>query len=128
MTIFTDTERSYLLGQRLARIATASASGVPDVAAVMFALDRDTIVTGGYDITRTVRYRNLLANPRATIVIDDLESLDPWQPRGVKVRGSATIEEHRSGLKIRIVPQVIWSWGPASGADHGFRGVQRREV
>ena len=122
--LFTEPERTFLLGARLARIATASAIGVPDVAAVTFVVDRDTIVTGGYDITRTVRYRNLLANPLATIVIDDLASVEPWRPRGVKVRGSASIEEHRSGLKIRIVPQVVWSWG----LDPETVGVHRRDV
>ena len=53
-------ELEFLTSQRLARIATASSSGVPDVAAVGFGVDGDDIVTGGYDITKTVRYRNLL--------------------------------------------------------------------
>lgn len=48
----------------MARLATASASGQPDVAAVTFGLDGDSIVSGGFDITKTVRLGNLKNNPR----------------------------------------------------------------
>ena len=128
MGVFTAAEVAYLQSQRMARLATASASGQPDVAAVTVELDEDTIVSGGFDITKTVRYKNLLANPRAVVVIDDLASIDPWSPRGVKVRGPATIEERRGGLRIRISPEVIWSWGVNEGAESRFRGVERRNV
>jgi pyridoxamine 5'-phosphate oxidase family protein len=126
--VFTSAEVAYLRSQRMARIATASPNGQPDVAAVTFGVDGDTIVSGGYDITKTVRHGNLLRNARAVIVIDDLASTDPWSPRGVKVRGSASIEEHSGGLRIRIVPEVIWSWGINVGAESRFMGVERRDV
>jgi pyridoxamine 5'-phosphate oxidase family protein len=93
MGVFTDLEVEYLQSQRLARLATASASGQPDVSAVGFGVDGDAIVSGGLDLTKTVRFGHLTDNPRATIVIDDLASVDPWRPRGVKVRGSVSIEE-----------------------------------
>jgi pyridoxamine 5'-phosphate oxidase family protein len=128
MTLFTDAEIAYLGSQRMARLATASPSGQPDVAAVTFGLDGDTIVSGGYDITKTVRYGYLLKNPRAVIVIDDLATVDPWAPRGVKVRGSATLEDAAGGKRIRIAPEVIWSWGINTGADKRFLGIERREV
>jgi pyridoxamine 5'-phosphate oxidase family protein len=128
MGVFTAAETDYLRGQRMARLATASPTGQPDVAAVTFVLDGDSIVSGGFDITKTVRYGNLLKNPRAVIVIDDLESVDPWTPRGVKVRGAAAVEEHRSGLRIRITPEVIWSWGINPDAEARFRGIERRDV
>src|ERR1039458_2537360 len=98
MSAFTEPEIDFLNEQRLARIATASASGQPDVSPVGFGLDHDEIVSGGLDITKTVRYKNLLENPRATIVVDDLASVDPWTPRGVKVRGSAQIESHEGEI------------------------------
>ena len=126
MAVFTDAELDYLSTQPLARIATASATGVPDVAAVGFGVDGDTLVTGGFDITKTVRYRNLLANPRATIVVDDLASVDPWAPRGVKVRGAASLEEVTGGMRIRIVPEVIWSWHLNQDAEKRFLSVEKR--
>jgi len=128
MPVFTPAELEYLRSQPLARIATASATGVPDVAAVGFGVDGDTLVTGGFDISKTVRYRNLLANPTATIVIDDLATVDPWAPRGVKVRGSATLEEARGGLRIRIVPEVVWSWHLNQDAEKHFHGIEKRLV
>jgi len=129
MGVFTDEELGYLRSQRMARLATASSSGMPDVAAVTFSIDGDAVISGGYDITKTVRYGNLLKNPRAVIVIDDLVAVDPWTPRGVKVRGAAALEEHNELLRIRITPEVIWSWGiNTDGAEKRFRNVERRDV
>ena len=130
MSVFTDVEIAYLGTQRLARLATSSASATPDVSAVIFSLDGDTITSGGYDITRTIRYRNLLANPQAVIVIDDLPTTDPWAPRGIKIRGAAAIEEGKNGLFIRIAPKTIWTWGleMPEGTRERLSGVERRDV
>jgi len=128
MNAFTDLEIEYLRTQRLARLATASASGQPDVSPVGYGVDGDAIVSGGLDITKTVRYRHLSENPRATIVIDDLASIDPWRPRGIKVRGTVTLEDHDGGLRIRIEPEVIWSWGINAGAEKRFASIERRTV
>ena len=128
MGVFTEAEVAYLRSQRMARLATASPAGEPDVAAVTFTLDGDSVVSGGFDITKTVRYGFLQRNPRAVIVIDDLASVDPWSPRGVKVRGSATLEGSGSSTRIRIVPETIWSWGLNSDAEKRFMSIERRDV
>ena len=128
MTVFTEAEVAYLASQRMARLATASPSGEPDVAAVTFGLDGDTIVSGGFDITKTVRYGYLQKNPRAVIVIDDLASVDPWSPRGVKVRGRAVLEGEGRALRIRIFPEVVWSWGINTDAEKRFMSIERRDV
>lgn len=128
MAVFTDVELEYFATQRLARLATASSAGVPDVAAVGFGIDGDSIVSGGLDIAKTVRYRHLRENPRATIVIDDLASVEPWQPRGVKVRGSAALEDDNGSLRIRIHPEVIWSWGLNTDRAKRFASIERRSV
>ena len=65
MSAFTEAELAYLGSQPLMRFATASASGKPDVAPVIFEVEGDAIVTAGFDITHTVRYRNIQNNPRA---------------------------------------------------------------
>jgi pyridoxamine 5'-phosphate oxidase family protein len=128
MTVFTDAERSYLAGQPLARLATASAEGMPDVSAVGFSLDGDFIVSGGLDLTKTIRYGHLQANPVATLVVDDLASTDPWKPRGVKVRGRALVEDDGGKLRIRITPETVWSWGINEGAAKRFASIERRRV
>jgi len=128
MSVFTPAEVDYLSSQSLARLATASRDGLPDVAAVGFRLDGDDIVSGGLDITKTVRYRHLSTNPRATIVIDDLPSSDSFTPRGIKVRGHATLEDEGGSLRIRIRPTTIWSWGINEGAPSRFAGVEKRDI
>lgn len=128
MSVFTPAEVRYLSSQSFGRLATASSDGLPDVAAVGFSLDGDDIVSGGWDLTKTVRYRYLSANPRATIVIDDLASIDPFTPRGIKVRGPATLEDAGGSLRIRIRPTTIWSWGINKDAPTHFAGVEKRQI
>lgn len=127
MSIFTDAERDYLTAQPLMRFATASPQGQPDVAPVIFDLDGDDIVTAGFDIARTVRYRNIRANPRATLVVDDLASTDPWTPRGIKILGDATIEHPDRSPRFRITARVIISWG-INDTTPGIPRMERREV
>lgn len=65
------------------------------------------------------KWRDLQANPRIALVVDDLQSVNPWTPRGIEVRGRA--ELHAEGGEkfgpgwdaawIRIVPTRIVSWG-----------------
>ena len=128
MSVFTELELEYLASQPLMRIATASLSGEPDIAVVTFGVDGDDIVSGGFDIAKTVRFRNIERNPRATIVIDDLESVEPWTPRFVKIRGAATIDQHAGAPRFRIAPRRIWTFGLESASAPGPAGVQRRDV
>ena len=127
MNAFTPAEIDYLRTQPLMRFATASPSGRPDVAPVVFELDGDDIVTSGFDIQKTVRYRNVRANPRATIVIDDLASTNPWSPRGIKIIGSCAVESHGGGERFRITPEVIISWA-INDTTPGIPSMERRVV
>lgn len=127
MSAFTDAEVAYLQSQPLMRFATASPAGKPDVAPVIFDLDGDDIVTAGFDITHTARYRNIQRNPQATLVIDDLASVDPWSPRGVKIIGAASIETADGAPRFRIKPKVIISWA-INDTTPGIPKMERREV
>lgn len=127
MGAFTEAEVAYLRSQPLMRFATASLTGRPDVAPVVFQVDGDDIVTAGFDIAKTVRYRNVQANARATVVVDDLASVNPWSPRGVKVIGSCVVEQGPDGERFRIVPEVIISWG-VNDTTPGIPTMERRTV
>lgn len=127
MTAFTPAEMEYLRTQPLMRFATASLSGKPDVAPVVFELDGDDIVTAGFDIAKTVRYKNVKANPRATVVIDDLASFNPWSPRGIKIIGSCIVESQGGGERFRITPEVIISWA-INDTTPGIPTMERRVV
>ena len=117
--MFSESEVSYLKTQRLARMATASKNGVPEVSPVGFEFDGDYLWVGTHskDIFPTTRrYKNIThGNPRVSIVIDDMASVDPWRPRGIKVSGTAEVMEHKGifgeGRYIRIRPSVSVSWG-----------------
>lgn len=127
MSAFTPAERAYLESQPLMRFATASSSGRPDVAPVGFAVDGDDIVTAGFGITRTVRYRNLQSNPRAVLVVDDLATVDPWSPRGIKIIGAAVIEDLDGTPRFRITPEVVISWA-INDTMPGIPKMERRTV
>jgi pyridoxamine 5'-phosphate oxidase family protein len=127
---FTPEELAYLTDQPLGRIATASTKGTPDVAPVGFEVTADgTIVVGGLDNPKTLKWRNVVATGTAAFVVDDLASRDPWRPRGVKVRGTAVADDSVGRGVIRITPEVIWSWALNPDADAHFAGmIERREV
>jgi len=112
---FSAKEVEYLKSQRLARIGTATKDGVPDVAAVGFDFDGRYLYVGGRNITVTNKYKNTQKNPQVSLVIDDLKTTQPWQPRFIKIFGKADLVE-RSGYAgqstyIRITPKRKTSWG-----------------
>jgi PPOX class F420-dependent enzyme/OxyR family protein len=101
------------------------------------------------DMRGSKKWRDLVANPRVAFVIDDLERVDPWTPRGLEVRGRAELHEQggeRFGggwgaAWIRILPRRIMAWGiegprsrmtggvalaRSAAADHPVSGSGRR--
>jgi len=117
--MFSEAETNYLKTQKLARIATASVTGTPEVSPVGFEFDGKHFWIGSHSqeiFFRTRRYRNITdGNRRVSIVIDDLVSVTPWRPRGIKVSGAAEVMEHDGifgpGSYFRITPRVTVSWG-----------------
>lgn len=127
---FSEKEIEYLKSQRLARIATTSVSSKeeeengsiqPDVVPVGFDFDGEYFYVGGMNIVKSKKYKNVLKNNKVAIVIDDLKSVDPWDPRGMKIYGIADIVTRQGGYMestghsnpqyIRISPKKKWSWG-----------------
>ena len=139
MNAFTEKEIKYLRGQRLGRMATVGTDGSPHVVPVGFRLDGEAsaIEIGGHGLSRSKKWRDLKANPRIAVVIDDLVTMRPWTPRGIEIRGRAELHEEGGTEKfggggwdrvwIRVLPERIVSWGiegaPFSGEGHGARSV-----
>jgi pyridoxamine 5'-phosphate oxidase family protein len=119
--MFNKAEIKYLKSQLLARVATATNNGRPNVAVVGFEFDGKYLYTGSIKqeiLKSTPRYKNVKnGNKRVAVVIDDLVSVDPWKVRGVRINGVADIivrdGEFGKGEYIRIQPKVTWSWGLA---------------
>ena len=93
MSSFTPNEIAYLQSQQLGRLATVDEAGQPHVVPVGFRYnpDLDTIDVGGFGIARSKKYRDVTRTGRAAFVVDDLVSVDPWQPRMLEVRGRAEV-------------------------------------
>jgi len=131
--LFSKAEVNYLKTQRLARIATASPKGTPEVSPVGFEFDGKYFWVGSHsqDIFPTTRrYRNIAGgNNRVSIVVDDLVSVNPWRPRGVKVNGMAEVKEHDgifgAGKYIRISPTISVTWGIEQPKGKEWTSVKR---
>jgi pyridoxamine 5'-phosphate oxidase family protein len=133
--MFSEAETDYLKSQRLARIASASAKGTPEVSPVGFEFDGKYFWIGSHSqeiFFRTRRYRNITSgNKRVSIVIDDLASVSPWKPRGIKVSGTAEVMEHDGifghGQYFRVTPRVTVSWGIEPPTEGRWRASKRWE-
>ena len=124
-TILSQNEIDYLNTQRIARIATVSIISdrpiQPDVVPVGFDFDVEYIYVSGMNILKSTKYKNILKNRNVAVVIDDLKTVDPWDPRGIRIYGDADVVTRRGGYMdpsghsehtyIRIRPIKKWSWG-----------------
>jgi pyridoxamine 5'-phosphate oxidase family protein len=126
--MFSQKELGYLKSQRLARISTVSPEDLqPDVSPVGFEFDGEYFYVGGIDLPKTRKYKNVLKNKKVALVIDDLETVNPWAPRAIRIYGTADIVARQGGYMdrahssssssssppsyIRIRPLKKWSWG-----------------
>jgi pyridoxamine 5'-phosphate oxidase family protein len=117
---FTPAERNYLGTQRLGRLATVDRDGSPQNNPVGFEYNpkTGTIDIHGRNLGATRKFRNVTTNGRVAFVVDDIASLQPWQVRGIEIRGraEALVEDspsrsYFSPEVIRIHPAQIFSWG-----------------
>ena len=137
MGVFTDGEIEYLKSQRLARLATVSEGAAPHVVPVGFRVNPEigVIEVGGHGLSTSKKWRDLKANPKVALVVDDLASVQPWTPRGIEVRGHAELHDEggekfgpgwdRAWLTIR--PRRIVSWG-VNGPAFSSEGRSARSV
>jgi len=110
-SVFTEGELRYLSERRLGRIATVGKDGTPHVAPVGWSYDpeEDAVEVGGRNFDRSKKYHDAARSGRAAIVIDDVVTVDPWQPRGIEIRGTAEVVDDPP--RIRIRPRRVVSWG-----------------
>jgi pyridoxamine 5'-phosphate oxidase family protein len=115
---FTAQEMDYLRSQPLARLATSSADGQPDVVPVAAEFDGEHFWIGGPGVNflSTRKVRNILeGNREVALVIDDFVSFDPFIVRGIRIYGRADDPVERVGMigagsYVRITPTISWSW------------------
>lgn len=108
---FSDEEVEFLTQSRLARVATASSEGQPHVVPVVYEFDGAAFYFTGWNLEKSLKFKNLLQNKKVAIVVDDLVTVSPWRPRGVEVRGVAEIGSEGGRPYVRVCPLVKRSWG-----------------
>jgi pyridoxamine 5'-phosphate oxidase family protein len=121
MSVLTELEIEYLRSQHLARLATVGRDEQPHVVPVSFRYNpvHDSIDIGGHSFASRLKFRQVQHNSKVAVVVDDLVSFDPWTPRGIEIRGGASVLS-TGGKEImpmfdddmfRITPTRIVSWG-----------------
>jgi pyridoxamine 5'-phosphate oxidase family protein len=131
--VFSEQERAFLQSQLLARIATVATDGQPTVDAVGFEFDGKCFYIGGHRFQATRKYRNVVAgNTKVSLIIDDLKSFQPWQPRGIKIHGIAEVVERNGhlgpGSYLAITPKVSWSWGVEAPISQERKGASIKKI
>ncbi len=88
---FTAQELDYLKSQQLGRLATEQPNGTLQVSPVGYTVNDVTgaIDIGGFFMSTSQKYRNVVANAKVAFVVDDVPSVDPWRVRCLEIRGSA---------------------------------------
>ena len=110
--LFSDAEAEYLAENFLGRVATSSRSGQPHVVPVNYSFDGSSITFGGWNLAKSLKFRNLMSNDKVAFVVDDVISTKPWKVRGVEIRGKAELVTSGDGVSmIRVIPLNIRSWG-----------------
>ncbi len=133
-------EEHFLQTHRVARLATAVARGQPYVVPICYAFDGRVIYSAldekpkSVEPTHLKRVRNILANPRVGLVVDDYG--EDWsQLAYLQLRGRADLlavgaAEHAEAVRLlrakypqygpmaidqqpilRITPEAVVSWG-----------------
>jgi pyridoxamine 5'-phosphate oxidase family protein len=108
---FSDGEAEFLSQSKLARLATSSAGNQPHVVPVTFEFDGTHFYFSGWNLKQSLKFKNIQNNDKVALVIDDLESVRPWRPRGIEVRGQAQILENDNGIYVMVTPERKISWG-----------------
>lgn len=129
--MFSEQELAFLRAQPLARMATVDHDGQPTVDVVGFQFDGVRFSIGGHQLSTTRKYKNIVAgNRKVSLIIDDLKSLRPWQPRGIRIHGIAEVVQRQGHLGpggyLVITPMVSWSWGiEEPGSEQGRVGPKK---
>lgn len=135
--IFTAVERRYIATHPLGRLATIGPHGTPHnhPVAVWFTIDTETIDIGGPALRDSQKFRNVQADPRISLVIDDQaapeESVGPGGQtgRGLEIRGRVEILtapqpliEAFSNDVLRVHPRKIIAWN-LDGPGYNIRTI-----
>jgi pyridoxamine 5'-phosphate oxidase family protein len=118
---FTAEEVAYLRSQPLARFASVSGEGQPDIVPVSFEFDGMYFWIGGSgaSVLRDAQVpQRVVGQHSGRLVVDDMVSFDPFVARGIRVFGKASQPIDRVGIVgpgsyLRVTPTISWAWNMA---------------
>ena len=108
---FSEDEVAFITESRLARVATASREGQPHVVPVVYEFDGTAFYFTGWNLEKSLKFKNLVENKKVAMVIDEVLTVSPWRPRGVEVRGFADLGSEGGRAYVKVTPEVKRSWG-----------------
>ena len=129
----TDAEQRFLARQPLGHLATIGPDGTPQVKPLAFTYNAalGTIDISGWNMGGSAKYRNIQANPRVALVVDEvtaasMEGAHFLEIRGVAeaVTGSPSADGHLAAEIIRIHPRRVLAYN----VDPDQPGLQSRHV
>jgi len=103
-------EQSFLARQPLGHLSTVGRDGVPQVKPVGFTYNPDTgtIDIAGFDMGRSAKFRNIVANPRVAFVVDEVTEQTMEGAHFLEIRGLATpIVEAVAAADHLLAPEII---------------------
>jgi pyridoxamine 5'-phosphate oxidase family protein len=109
----------YLRTHQLGRLATLDRDGSPQVKPVGYTVNAETgtIDIAGFNLAASAKYRNILARPAVSFVVDDVVAEGAAGTRFVELRGRAepaeAVQPPGSPLGpelIRIRPRRVITW------------------
>jgi pyridoxamine 5'-phosphate oxidase family protein len=108
---FSEAETEFLTENGLARVATVSDDMEPHVVPVVYEFDGTSFYFSGWNLEKSLKFRNIRQNGRVAMVFDDLPSVSPWRARGLEVRGMAEVAYADGRPYVKVVPFTKRSWG-----------------
>ena len=108
---FTEDESAFLSLNGMARVATVSPDLQPHVVPVVYEFDGTSFYFSGWNLEKSLKFRNIVQNSRVAMVFDDLASVNPWHPRGIEIRGRAEVAYASGKPYVKVVPSTKTSWG-----------------
>jgi pyridoxamine 5'-phosphate oxidase family protein len=118
--VFNQKEIEFLRSQPIMRLGTVDLDGQVDVSPVGFKFDGRAFFVGSSSMDKSHKGKNVAAGKRqVSLVIDDLGLTDAWEPRGIKVHGTADFVDSSEAPEVgsgstsftRIRPNRSWSFG-----------------
>jgi pyridoxamine 5'-phosphate oxidase family protein len=105
----TDAERRFLSNQPRGHLATIGPDGTPQVKPLGFTYNAalGTIDIAGFNMAGSAKYRNIQANPRVALVVDEMTEASMEGAHFLEIRGTAEAVTGRASADGHLAAEII---------------------